>query len=292
VLPQVRRLPSAPGVYRFRDGRGRVLYVGRATELRGRVGSYWSDLRDRPHLSRMVAAVARIEALVCDSVHEAAWLERNLLEASLPRWNRTAGGAEVPVYLILDDGPAKPGLRVTHLPVPGRIFGPYLGGLRARLALSALHRIHPLPYAGSRLSGAERDMAERRGIGPADRVRLAAELAGVLGREPGAVSRAEQSLTAHRDRAAGEEHYERAGRIQAELTALQWITSPQRATALDGADTVFQAWADGVLVRFAVRGGRLCEWSQRRTPKAPQSPPPASWAAFAQRNAALAAALS
>jgi excinuclease ABC subunit C len=143
VLPQVRQLPSAPGVYRFRDGRGRVLYVGRATELRGRVASYWSDLRDRPHLARMVAAVARVEAVVCDSVHEAAWLERNLLEESLPRWNRTPGGQEVPVYLVLDDGPAKPGLKVTHLPVPGRIFGPYLGGLRARLALSALHRIHP-----------------------------------------------------------------------------------------------------------------------------------------------------
>jgi excinuclease ABC subunit C len=99
-------------------------------------------------------------------------------------------------------------------------------------------------------------------------------------------------LIADRDRAAGAERYERAGRIQAELAALGWITSPQRATALDGADTVFQAWADGVLVRFTVRGGRLCEWSQRRTPQAPKSLPPASWAAFAQRNAALAAALS
>src|SRR5579875_2049517 len=80
----VRRLPSGPGVYRFRDSRDRVLYVGRATALRQRVGSYWSDLRDRRHLRRMVAAVARIEAVACASVHEAAWLERNLLEAAMP----------------------------------------------------------------------------------------------------------------------------------------------------------------------------------------------------------------
>ncbi|GID27895.1 hypothetical protein Abr02nite_28780 [Paractinoplanes brasiliensis] len=39
------RLPAAPGVYRFRDPGGRVLYVGRATNLRSRVGSYWGDLR-------------------------------------------------------------------------------------------------------------------------------------------------------------------------------------------------------------------------------------------------------
>jgi len=292
VLPQVRRLPSAPGVYRFRDGRGRVLYVGRATDLRGRVASYWSDLRDRPHLARMVAAIGRVEALVCDSVHEAAWLERNLLEERLPRWNRTPGGQEVPVYLVLEDGPAKPGLRVIHRPVPGRIFGPYLGGLRGRLALSALHRIHPLPYAGSRLSGAERAMADRRGIGPADREALAAGIAAILSREPGAAAGAALLLAEHRDRAAAEERYEQAGQIQAEIAALEWITSPQHVTTLDAADLAFQAWSDGVLVRFAVRGGRLCDWAQRRTPNAPESPPPASWAAFAQRNAALAAALS
>jgi len=43
--PVVARLPSSPGVYRFRDAGDRVLYVGRASALRSRVASYWSDLR-------------------------------------------------------------------------------------------------------------------------------------------------------------------------------------------------------------------------------------------------------
>jgi hypothetical protein len=90
----VAALPTAPGVYRFRDDAGRVLYVGRAGDLRRRVGSYWGDLRDRRHLRRMMPRVAAIEALVCDSAHEAAWAERNLLERSLPPWNRVAGGLE------------------------------------------------------------------------------------------------------------------------------------------------------------------------------------------------------
>ena len=89
----VARLPGSPGVYRFRDAGDRVLYVGRASALRSRVAWYWSDLRDREHLAPMVARVARIEAVSCDSAHEAAWLERNLLEASLPQWNRTPGGS-------------------------------------------------------------------------------------------------------------------------------------------------------------------------------------------------------
>ena len=86
------RLPLAPGVYRFRDAAGRVLYVGRAVSLRRRVLSYWGDLGDRPHLSRMVARIASLEAVACDSAHEAAWLERNLLRASLPPWNRSQTG--------------------------------------------------------------------------------------------------------------------------------------------------------------------------------------------------------
>ena len=53
-------LPAAPGVYRFRDGRGGVLYVGRAVELRRRVASYFSDLRDRQHLTPMVRRIARV----------------------------------------------------------------------------------------------------------------------------------------------------------------------------------------------------------------------------------------
>ncbi len=94
VRQAIRQLPRSPGVYRFRDARGTVLYVGRATELRPRVSSYWSKLRGRRHLARMVAQIDRIEAVGCDSVHEATWLERNLLERSKPRWNRTRGGLE------------------------------------------------------------------------------------------------------------------------------------------------------------------------------------------------------
>ena len=46
-----RALPATPGVYRFRDERGTVLYIGRAVDLRRRVQSYWGELRDRRHLS-------------------------------------------------------------------------------------------------------------------------------------------------------------------------------------------------------------------------------------------------
>jgi excinuclease ABC subunit C len=110
----VRALPREPGVYRFRDARGRVLYIGRAVSLRRRVTSYWGDLGSRGHLAPMVPRIARVQALVCASGHEAAWLERNLLEEGLPPWNRTPGDQEVPVYIRLDRRPRSAGLKVVH----------------------------------------------------------------------------------------------------------------------------------------------------------------------------------
>ena len=299
MQPEIRRLaaglPREPGVYRFRDARGRVLYVGRATELRARVGSYGGDLRDRRHLRRMVPAVTRIEAVACDSVHEAAWLERNLLEESLPRWNRTAGGAEVPAYLRLDARAATPGLRLTHdagQPVAGvRIFGPYLGGTRARLAVSALHRVHPLSSAGTGLTSAERELAARRGVSAADRVELAEAIAAVLRRDPVAVAAAHQDLERVRDKAAAALAFELAGRVQEEIRALAWVTAAQQVTTLEPVDLAVQGWADGWLVSFAVRDGRVRTWSQRRCARPPPEPP-AAWAGFARRNAELAATLA
>jgi excinuclease ABC subunit C len=181
-----------------------VLYVGRATALRARVGSYWSDLRGRRHLTRMVAQVDRIEAVACGSAHEAAWLERNLLETSMPRWNRTRGGQENQVYIRLSRKRAGRALTVVYQPLLAtdvQYFGPYLGGVRARQAVAALGRIRPAASAGATLRGAQLDLARVRGHDPAARDTDLDTLAAVLAREPAAVAQARAELTSLRVRA-------------------------------------------------------------------------------------------
>ena len=296
----ILQLPRAPGVYRFRDARGTVLYVGRATELRPRVSSYWSKLRGRRHLARMVAQIDRVEAVACDSVHEATWLERNLLERSLPRWNRTRGGQETPVYLRLDTRPSAPGLSVAHVRQDAagvQYFGPYLGGERARQTVSALHRILPLAHAGTGLRGAELDMARARGIGTIDAADLADAVAAVLRRDPAAITQARSDLEGARDRASAAMAFELAGRIQGELQALEWTTGRQRVTVEDDAtDIDAYGWSGGILVHFAIHAGRLDTWSQRScaqvraVPRLAATPP--DWTGFAQRAAELAVSLA
>ena len=301
------RLPLAPGVYRFRDAAGDVLYLGRAVSLRRRVASYWGDLRDRAHLSPMVARISSVEAVVCDSAHEAAWLERNLLQERLPPWNRSpSGGQEVEVWIRLSESARAPGVRVVHEPAPptrstrpappGRHFGPYLGGRKVRLAVSGLCRVLPLAYAGTDPAGARGDIARVLGVSAADRAALAQTAAAVLDRDPDAVASLRGQLCARRDAAAGALAFEFAGRLQEEIEALDWISGEQKVTRPSSASFNAYGWADGTLVRFTVRGGRLTGWSRRACDEASArrhlGETPGEWAAFARRNAELAAQLA
>lgn len=292
------RLPLAPGVYRFRDAAGRVLYIGRAVSLRRRVVSYWGDLGARDHLSPMVAGIAGLEAVVCDSAHEAAWLERNLLRAHLPPWNRSrSGGQEKEVWIRLSESGRRPGVAVVHQVVPGvRHFGPYLGGHKVRAAVSGLRRVLPLGYAVSEPAGTRAELARALGVSADERAALARTVVAVLDRDPKAVAALRAVLCGRRDAAARGLAFELAARLQEEIEALDWVTAEQKVTLPSSADFDVCGWADGVLVCFAFRGGRLTRWTQRRCGAGPArrylSGTPSEWAGFAHRNAELAASLA
>jgi excinuclease ABC subunit C len=284
----IAQLDTGPGVYRFRDARGRVLYVGRAVNLRRRVTSYWGDLRDRRHLRRMVPQIDRIEAVACTSEHEAAWLERNVLERSLPRWNRTVGGQETPAYITVENS----GLKINYHRSTAS-FGPYLGSSRVRTAISALDRLLPLSYTGQRLTGTERDLARIRGVEPGDRAAIVRTLKAVLDREPAALQAFRDELTRRRDAAAAALAFEHAARIQEELAAIDWICAPQRVARDDATSMTIAGWSGGMVVRFEIRDGRMSAWSQRACarPREVADTPP-EWVAFAALNADLAARLA
>lgn len=282
-------LPHEPGVYRFRDGQGRVLYVGRASDLRSRVGSYWGDLRDRRHLRRMVPQIVGIEALVLASEHEAAWAERMLLEHRKARWNRIAGGLENPLYVTVD--PAVPRIGTVHEVSPStalRQYGPYLGGTATRLGVAALERVYPMTYARARLTGTERDLARIHGVDATDASALVTAVDQVLRREPEAVAATRDALVAARGQAASSELYEVASRIQAELGGFEWLVAPCRIVGTEDLDLT--ATADGVRVSLTFRSGRLRTWEQSRSDAVLNASP--DWHDLLARNAALASRLA
>ncbi len=288
-------LPASPGVYRFRDHRGVSMYIGRATNLRTRTASYWGSLKGRARLRRMVPQIAAVEALECASVHEATWLERNLLERGLPRWNRARGGQEVPVWLVLDPGPRAPGLLLAHCAGPASTtLGPFLGADRARLVRSGLARVWPIAATGAGLTRSERDIAESRGVTPADRDRFATEIVAALSADARAVEAWRHGLLEARDRAVAGLAYELARQITDELDVIDWATGPQRVTTTEPVRADVHGWHAGVLVSLEIRAGRMERWHQRLVdaePLATLEATPPQWREFADRNARLAARL-
>ncbi|MBC8364018.1 MAG: DEDD exonuclease domain-containing protein [Actinobacteria bacterium] len=144
-LPLTETLPRLPGVYIFRDRRGDVLYVGKATNLRSRVRSYFST-DGRRKVQRLLRETQRIDHQVCSSPLEAAVIEIRLIHRHQPRYNRQGTGSGRYVYLKLTLGEAFPRLAVARVVRDdGALYiGPVRSTSFARQVIGAIHSVVPL----------------------------------------------------------------------------------------------------------------------------------------------------
>ncbi len=123
---ELKTLPREPGVYRMLDAARKVLYIGKARNLRKRVSSYFHKIPDSPRTRAMLQQVRDIETTITASEAEALIVEHNLIKQLKPRYNVLLKDAKSYPYILLTDE-AYPRLRMYRgrCDVPGEYFGPF-----------------------------------------------------------------------------------------------------------------------------------------------------------------------
>ena len=141
---KVKTFPTSPGVYLMKDERGRVIYIGKAVNLRNRAGSYFSsqaavDLRTR----NLVPEIKDLDFIITDSEVDALLLEARLIKDVQPRFNQELKDDKTFPYLEIFIREEFPRVEFTRKPRPRgtKLYGPFTNAKRLRGAIAVLQQI-------------------------------------------------------------------------------------------------------------------------------------------------------
>jgi len=273
--PAPGSIPVEPGVYRFRDPHGRVVYVGKAKSLRSRLNSYFADVASlAPRTRQMVTTAARVEWTVVHTEVEALQLEYNWIKEFDPRFNvRYRDDKSYPVLavtlneeyprLMVYRGPRRKGVRY---------FGPYSHAWAIRETLDLLTRVFPARTCSAGVFKRHRQIDRPCLLGYIDK--CSAPCVGRVGAEEhrkivldfcdflsGKTDRLVRDMEHQMHQAAEQLDFEKAARLRDNISAMKRALEKQSVVFGDGTDADVVAFAEDELEAavqvFHVRGGRV-----------------------------------
>ncbi|HWE09474.1 MAG TPA: excinuclease ABC subunit UvrC [Solirubrobacteraceae bacterium] len=275
IFPADRRreLPDEPGVYLFRNDRGKVMYVGKAKSIKKRVGSHFSNPSTRAGRD-LVPMIDQIEALVVHTESEALLVEQNFIKQYKPRFNIRLRDDKSYPYIAISLDEAFPRVYFTReRHRRDRVyFGPYSNAKRVRSTLEVLGKVFMFrscdgPEPGRRSGSPCLDYYIKRCeapcVGYVDREGYRKAIDGVIAFLSGRYKEIERELEYEMRLAAAEQRFEDAARERNRLRAVRSLLERQRV-AHDGdgsMDAIAVALADGEANAqvFQIRDGVLSD---------------------------------
>ncbi len=254
LLKKIRSLPQSPGVYLMKDLRGKVLYIGKAADLRGRVAQYFGGSDTRHQIALLMKRVADVDFIVTYSDKEALLLESSLIKEYQPRYNIDLRDDKNFLSLRIDPFEKFPRLSfVRKIKDDGaRYFGPFTSAKGVREAVRYLYRIFPLRNCSDstfrrRTRPCLRydiDLCSAPCVGKIDENayrKLVEELIAFL---EGKSSEIEKKIEDEMWRASENMNYERAAELRDRLAALRAALEEQRIVDIKRPDAdIFGIWS-------------------------------------------------
>ena len=273
--PKPGEIPEEPGVYRFRDERGRVVYVGKAKSLRQRLNQYFADYTAlHPRTQLMVTTAASVEWTVVNTEVEALQLEYSWIKEFDPRFNVKYRDDKSYPYLAVTMGEDFPRVMVMRgaKRKGTRYFGPYSHAWAIRETVDTLLRVFPVRTCSTGVFKRAGQIGRPCLLGYIGKCsapcvnKITQEEHRVLAEDfcdfmAGQTSRFIKKLSADMKQASDEEEYERAARVRDDIKALERALEKQAVVLGDGTDCDVIALAEDPLEAavqiFYVRGGRI-----------------------------------
>lgn len=265
-------MPMAPGCYLFKDETGRILYIGKARQLRKRVASYFQkNHHDRPKIELMMDKIASFDFVVTTTEVEALILEKNLIKKHDPPFNSDLRDDKSYPYLAITAEEEFPRVFITReLHRKGTLyFGPYTNVHALRTTLDIFRSIYPIrTYARQRPAGKSRPFLDYHvkwaltpGSVPADPAAYALIIKKVIafleGRDTGILKDLKRNMAA----ASVAEEYEKAAALRDKIEAIEYLMEGQKVVSREKTDrdVIGITTGDGTVYAriLFIRGGKL-----------------------------------
>ena len=273
--PRTGDIPTSPGVYRFSDPQGRVIYVGKAKNLRNRLTNYFQDLANlHPRTQQMVTTASRVQWTVVRSEIEALTLEFTWIKEFNPRFNVVFKDDKSYPYLAVSMGERYPRVQVTRerKRAGSRYFGPYTQVWAIRETIDQLLRVFPVRSCSAGVFARAKAQGRPCLLGYIDKCsapcveRVTAEehrelAEGLCRFMQGRTGPVIRDLETQMREASANLDFERAAKLRDDVAALRTVLERNAVVLDDGADAdVFALVSDDLDAAvhvFHVRGGRI-----------------------------------
>ena len=273
--PAPGEIPDSPGVYRFRDEHGRVIYVGKAKSLRSRLANYFQDVANlHPRTQTMVTTAASVQWTVVGTEVEALALEYSWIKEFDPRFNIKYRDDKSYPYLAVTLADQFPRVQVMRgAKRPGtRYFGPYAHAWAIRETVDLLLRVFPVRTCSAGVFKRANQQGRPCLLGYIDK--CSAPCVGRISQDDhralaqdfcdfmaGNAAKFTRRLTQRMRDAAAELDFEQAGRLRDDIAALERAMERNAVVLADGTDAdIFGLVGDeleAAVQVFHVRDGRI-----------------------------------